>query len=160
MIKEGKIQVEKIQNAVGLAVGLLKESPSVMNDPALVLILLDADDDCPKNLGPRILECAKSSAPPEIDIDCVLANIEYETWFIAAENSLSQYFDISDMPSPKDPEGSRLGKGWIKKRFLRENYRETQDQPALTQAMNLADCRARSPSFDKLCRILKARIAS
>ena len=160
LIKKGIIQENKIQNAVRLAVANLVESASMMNDPTLVLILLDADEDCPKSLGPRLLACAKNAVSSEIDVDCALANIEYETWFIAAAHSLSLYFDLNDTAGyPDNPEEERLGKTWVKKRFKEAHYSETQDQPTLTHVMDLAACRAKSSSYDKLCRVLEQRRA-
>ena len=44
------------------------------------------------------------------------------------------------------------------RRFKGVKYSETVDQPAMTRAMNLAQCRLRSPSFDKLCRDLQGRL--
>lgn len=37
-------------------------------------------------------------------------------------------------------------------------YSETQDQPRMTAQMDLALCRRRCPSFDKLCRELASRV--
>jgi hypothetical protein len=51
---------------------------------------------------------------------------------------------------------------WIKARLKSQNkaraYKKTVDAPAFVQAMDLAECRANCPSFDKLCRELEARV--
>ena len=92
----------------------------------------------------------------DADVSCVIANIEYETWFVAAAESLDEFLSLEDGSAiPVDPEHARHGKGWIQKRFRGPGYSETADQPRMTQAMDLALCRQRSPSFDKLCRELK-----
>lgn len=80
---------------------------------ALVLLLLDADADPPCLLGPRILELARK-ARADTDITCVIANVEFETWFAAAAESLGKYLDLSrDETTPDQPEQARVGKAWI-----------------------------------------------
>lgn len=156
LVRNGRIQIEDVESTVKLADSKIRIYSKRMSDPALILILFDADQDCPARLGPQLLESAKSAFPHR-DITCVIVNVEYETWFVAAAESLSDYLDLKEIEPPQSPEESRLGKRWIKNRF-RGKYQETENQPALTQAMNLASCRQRSPSFDKLCRELGKRI--
>jgi hypothetical protein len=122
--------------------------------PALVLILLDADEDCPARLAPSMRQVL-----PQPNIACVLAKVEYETWFVAAAESLTEFLDLGQTPVPIDPEERRLGKPWIQQRFRGPRYSPTIDQPRMTNAMDLRQCRERSPSFDKLCRELEGRLA-
>jgi hypothetical protein len=90
---------------------------------------------------------------------CVLANVEYETWFAAAAESLTKYLDLpAGFTASESPEDARHGKAWVKHYFRGTKYSETQDQPGMTAAMDLALCRRRSPSFDKLCRELEQRL--
>jgi hypothetical protein len=51
------------------------------------LVLLDADDDCPAELGPKIQDRARQVVPHR-SVSVVLANREYEAWFLAAAGSL------------------------------------------------------------------------
>jgi len=128
-------------------------------DRPLVLILVDAEDDCRTHgsLGPALLARAKA-ARADIDIACVIANVMYETWFVAAAESLHEYLTLRPGEQvPPDPEAAGLGKGWVKQRIRGGKYSETADQAALTSKMDLASCRARSRSFDKLCRELESR---
>lgn len=121
-----------------------------------VLILLDADDDCPAVLGPQLLARAHSA---RTDIPCtiVLANREYESWFIAAADSLRGVRGVpDDQEIPNHPEGIRGAKEWLKDRMGR--YSETADQPALSARFDLQSAR-RSPSFDKLWREVEHLIA-
>ena len=150
-----------IEEAIGHAVNILKELPEA-DDPSLVLILIDADDDCPKDLGPKLLEYARA-AHSAIDIACVLANVDYETWFVAAAESLTEYLDLAlGPPVSESPEQSRHRKAWVEQRFRRTKektkYTELKHQPAMTRAMDLTQCRDRSPSFRKLCRELEKRL--
>jgi hypothetical protein len=147
-----------LANAVNLAAMKLASGRS-SEDPCLILVLLDRDPSPqpPCLLGPELLDKA-CSARPDMDVTCVLANVEYETWFVAAAESLSEYLEIRpDDPIPNAPEQAREGKGWIQRHFKGIKYSETVDQPAMTAKMDLALCRRRSPSFDKLYRELEKR---
>src|SRR4051794_3763607 len=52
-----------------------------------ILVLIDCDDDCPKQLGTSLVERAQR-ARPDLAISIVLAYREYEAWFIAAAESI------------------------------------------------------------------------
>lgn len=154
--KRGRlVKPEQLAKAVSLAAAKLGNSPS--DDPALILLLVDADKNPPCLLGPQLLKDARA-ARADMEIACVVANVEYETWFVAAAESLEEYLALPDAV-PADPEGQRLGKGWIERHFqgAGARYSETQDQPAMTARMDLALCRQRSPSFDKFCREFEKR---
>ncbi|HUE73910.1 MAG TPA: DUF4276 family protein [Pirellulaceae bacterium] len=119
----------------------------------LILILVDADRDLPCVLGPEITAAAAAVRRDKGTV-CIVANVEYETWFVAAADSLRKYLDLTSDPQlPSDPERLRLGKGWIKARM--PTYSETVDQPKLSAVMDLQLCRRQSTSFDKLCRELE-----
>lgn len=148
------INEEEICRAVELAFQKLANLPTP-DDPSLVLILVDSEGECPRDLAPRILEVARD-VDVRADISCVLPHPMYETWFVAAADSLGRYLDAHPAEPPESPEG-RLGKGWIKQRMIGPKYEETRHQAAMTQAMDLKRRRALSPSFDKLCRELEKR---
>lgn len=157
LIRPSGIQEGELSRAIELALLKLHASPSP--EPALVLLLLDAEDALPCELAPQLVEVVGRSRP-DVDLACVLANVEYETWFVAAAESLGRYLDVDEGEVPDDPEASRFGKGWIEARFQGPKYSESVDQPAMTAAMDLRLCRRRSPSFDKLCRELERRLGS
>lgn len=151
------VKEKELERSLDLAVSKLRARD--LRDPAMVLILLDADSDFPCILGPQLLALARDIRA-DADVSCVIANVEYETWFVAAAESLSGFLDLSkDSAVPDNPERTRQGKGWVQKRFRGISYSPTIDQPAMTKVMDLALCRQRSPSFDKLCRELEARFA-
>ena len=110
-----------------------------------LLILLDADDDCPAELGPKLLETAKSLRSDR-PVAVVLANREYEGWFLSAAESL-------ELPPCENPEGVRDAKGWIRK--AQGSYSPTVDQAGMTARFDLGVARERADSFDKLCRELE-----
>jgi hypothetical protein len=150
------VQPKELGRMVDLAA--LKLRSAGAEGPSMILILVDADEDAPCILGPHLLRLAREHRG-DVDISCVLANVEYETWFAAAAPSLTDYLDLADEAAiPDQPEKARLGKAWIQRRFRGPKYSETVDLPSMTNSMDLALCRSKSPSFDKLCRELEARL--
>ena len=116
-----------------------------------ILVLLDADDDCPAELGARILQRSKKVIAHQ-RLSVVLANREYESWFIAAASSLNGHRGFShDGQDEPDPDRPRDAKGWIKRRMAGRSYSEITDQPALSARLDLNLAFERSRSFRKLC---------
>jgi hypothetical protein len=118
-----------------------------------ILVLLDADEDCPAQLGPATLARAEEVVVNK-PISVVLAKREYEAWFLAAAESLAGKRGLPDpLGPPDDPEAIGGAKGWITNRMQGSRaYRETLDQPALTQIFDISMARGHSPSFDKFTR--------
>lgn len=117
-----------------------------------VLVLLDADEDCPATTAPAILARAQLVLPAT-PVSVVLAKREYEAWFIASASSLNGVRGFESGPDTvTDPESIANAKGWIKLRMPDGAYGETTDQAALTAGLNLELTRDSSPSFRKLCR--------
>jgi len=120
-------------------------------DDGWVLVLLDADDDCPADAAPAILARALDVIPHR-RISIVLANREYESWLVAAARSLEGrrgFRRVSAMAD--DCESVRNAKGWIAECMEDHAYRETTDQPAFTAVMDLTATHQASRSFRKLC---------
>lgn len=116
-----------------------------------ILVLLDADDDCPAEIGGQILARAMAYIPHR-RISVVLANKEYEAWFIAAANSLHGYRGFHFNPADVvDAEVPRNAKGWMADRMANHIYGETTDQPAFSARMDLEETFGGSRSFRKLC---------
>lgn len=118
-----------------------------------VLVLLDADDDCPAEYGPVLLGRAKG-ARPDKSVSVVLANREFEAWFLAAAPSLAGQFGFpSEFARPKNPELPRDCKGLLTRaRPKGQPYKETVDQAPLASAFDLKMARDYSDSFDKFYR--------
>ena len=121
---------------------------------ARILVLLDADIDCPAVLGPRILRRARE-ARSDRRIEVVLAKREYEAWFLAAIESLTDAMGPS-AGAPADVEELRGAKERLDRM---RRYRPTADQAALTARFDMAAARRRSPSFDKMWRAVSALLA-
>lgn len=118
-----------------------------------VLVVIDADNDCPAELGPALLARAQGSARG-MRVAVVLASREYEAWFLSAASSLAGTAglpeDLQDHPSPESP---RDAKGWLDRQMpIGRAYSPTVDQPSLSAHLDLGRARARSESFDKLAR--------
>ena len=124
-----------------------------------ILVLLDADDDCPAELGPQVLERARGVVPHR-SVSVVLANREYEAWFLAAAESLhgQRGFAFENLPN-FEPERPRDAKGWLGERMAGGKYRETTDQPAFSAMMDLKQAFDLSRSFRKLCSEWSAQMA-
>ena len=122
-----------------------------------ILIVLDADDDCPGRDAPALLDRAESVAGP-IPVSVVFAKAEYESWFLAAVRSLRGYERITNgATAPPNPETIRGAKEHLQRYCMipGATYRATVDQPALTVRFSFEEARQACPSFDKLWRDLE-----
>jgi hypothetical protein len=123
-----------------------------------ILILLDADDDCPAHRGPEIQQRAQECVPNR-PVSVVLAMREYEAWFIAAAQSLHGHRGfMADSTETVDAEGIRDAKGWIGDRMVGSGYGEVLDQPAFSATFDLEQAHDRSRSFRKLCSDWKVKV--
>jgi hypothetical protein len=118
-----------------------------------ILVLVDADDDCPGTEGPAWLARAQK-ARSDKPVAVVFAKREFEAWFLAGASSLAGKRGMStNLAAPPSPEEERGAKQWLTKQMEGSRaYKETLDQPALADVLDLDQARAGSPSFDKLCR--------
>jgi hypothetical protein len=85
-------------------------------------------------------------------VSVVLAHREYESWFLAAAESLAGLRNLPpDLAAPAAPEEIRDAKGWLSKQMPRSmRYSPTQDQAALSAQFDMELARTRSRSFRKL----------
>lgn len=122
-----------------------------------ILILLDANSDCPKTLAAEIIERARRARGDQA-IQVVLAKVEYEAWFLAAAESVADHRGIKpDVVSPSNPEAVQDAKGWISKRMEPgRSYSPSTDQPALTAVFDMDVARKRAASFEKLYRAVES----
>jgi hypothetical protein len=117
-----------------------------------VLVVLDSDDDCPAQVGPELLKRI-IQVRSNIVLAVVLAKREFETWFLAAAESLRGQRGLSkDLYSPSDPVAVRGAKEWLSQRMESgRTYSDTLDQPALAACFDF-DLARRADSFDKCYR--------
>lgn len=121
-------------------------------DRGWVLVILDADDDCPATKGPELLARAQKILPHR-SVSLVLANREFESWFIGAAASLGgcRGLQIGAADINIEPEVPRDAKGWLRARMTSGVYGETTDQPAFAAHMDLQQALNRCRSFRKFC---------
>lgn len=124
-----------------------------------ILVLLDADRDCPAVLAPALLSRAASAAPHH-PVAVVLAKAEYEAWFLASAASLAGSVGLApDFAAPPDPEAVRNAKGRVGRHLRAGRYRPTKHQESLTSALDFELART-APSFDKLWREVTGLLAA
>lgn len=115
-----------------------------------VLILLDADDDCPVELGPTLQERALRVVGSRVRVSVVLANREYESWFLASAESLAGFRGLpTGTRTPSDSETLRDAKGWLSGKLGTAPYRPNQ-QAGFTARFDMELARRNSRSFQKL----------
>ncbi len=129
--------------------------------PAAILAIVDADEECLKRppdrtLGPELLARAQAVASG-VPVGVVVANREFEAWFLAELASLQRAGAIPKEAAeiPGDPE-ARTGCKAAVGRLLGEPYEPTVHQAELARALTFSpEARASSPSYDKLVRELE-----
>ncbi len=119
-----------------------------------ILVVLDADGACPAQLGPALVARAQG-ARSDRQVRVVIANNEFEAWFLAAAVSLQGVGHLRRvLTPPADPERVRDAKGWLTEHSdARYPYRPARDQEAFAHEFDLQLARC-APSFDKLWRDL------
>ncbi len=123
-----------------------------------VLIILDADDDCPVTLSQAIQTRARTVVP-QTTLSVVIANREFEAWFLAAARSLAGYRGLrSDIEPPMNAEGVRNAKGWLSERIPNGRYHEVTDQSAFAAVFDLIAAKNGSRSFQKLLKEVSAAV--
>jgi len=122
---------------------------------AAVVILFDGEDDCPKELAAQVRAWARAAAAGT-PCDVVVAYREYETWFLAALESLRGQYGISkDAATPANPESKRDAKGALEEFMPPERaYSETGDQPAMSAVFDMGQAHRRNRSFRKLVKAI------
>ena len=118
-----------------------------------ILILFDADDACPKEIAPCIEKWANEfSGARSVPSVVIMANKEYEAWFLAAIETMSVSPRLRRPPQPfVEPENVRDAKGKFEE-FLTDFYSARTDQAKFTAAMDLKLVYQRSRSFRRLVK--------
>ena len=134
---------------------------AVIDNFDAVIVLLDAEDDCPfqevVNLVDRAVALNLS-----IPVAVVYAKSEYETWFISSLSEdrgegIRAHLNIDQsINAPENVEGIRGAKEWIERYMPSDQrYKETADQEPLTHHIHLDIVYSRSRSFRRLCHAVE-----
>ena len=115
-----------------------------------LLVLLDADKDCPIELA-NSLKARCSAKHGDVTISIVIANREYEAWFLAAAKSLAGRRGlVEQLHPPTDPESIQGAKEWLTEHMSSDqSYSPTRHQSAYSELMDLSEART-ARSFRKL----------
>jgi hypothetical protein len=128
-----------------------------------LLILLDAEKDCPATLGPRLLDEARKSLPVDAPVACVLAKRMFEDWIVGGASTLAGVNELPNSLPARDQFEDRSGAKWLDDQLRTQDksrkYNKVIDAQLFVRTMNLQECRDNCPSFDKLCRELETRLA-
>ena len=116
-----------------------------------VLVLFDADDDCPAEVGPYLRAVAQQ-ARPDVPVELVLANREYEGWLLHGVKGLVQHrlMPASIERLGGDAEQVRDAKGMLSSLMVNASYRPTLHQAAFTQLFDIGAAQQASRSFRQL----------
>jgi hypothetical protein len=147
------IREDTLKQRVALA--LLQE------DCGAILIIFDADDDCPLQIAPTIHAWANEQSQ-QVSSVIVMANREYEAWFLASIESLRGKWGIrNDAISHPNPEVPRAAKAQLEELMVEgTSYSETVDQAALTALFDIVPAYARCRSFRHLVTAFGSLITS
>lgn len=135
---------------------------ALRNRPDAILVILDADDECMSRgreigLGPELLARARNVAS-HVPLAVVVANREYEAWFLASLASIRAAGLLPKgirIPGDLFPEVPRGCKGLIAD-LMGCRYEETVHQLKLTGGLSFSPgVQHRSPSYGKLMRDLE-----
>jgi hypothetical protein len=129
----------------------LRLAAAKCEDGGWILVLLDADDDCPAQLAQQVLTRAAACVTHR-RVSVVFATRKFEAWFIAAAASLDGHRGFAFDPADTiDAETPRDAKGWLRQRMAGGTYGETTDQPAFAARFDLQQAFDGSRSFRKRC---------
>lgn len=117
-----------------------------------IMVVIDSDDDCPAELGPQLLDRAKKVT--HLPVAVVLANREFECWFLGSKESLRGINGILENASaPPNPENIRGAKEHLTRNMAQgRRYLEVDDQATFAERFDLNAARRTCPSFDKCFR--------
>ena len=114
-----------------------------------IIVVFDSDDDCPVERAGQVREWAVAEAGP-VSCEVVLAQREYEAWFLATVESLRTHRSVkTDAVSHPHPELPQDAKGRLEA-MMRITYSERTHQPAFSAIFCMADAYAHCRSFRKL----------
>ncbi len=130
-------------------------------DCAGILVLIDADTDCPLDLAENLRrQCDASGVNVPVEIVC--AKEEYKVWFLASIDTVRIHANISSDRSPVTPvEEISSPKSWLTRNMpAGHSYKPTVHQEDLTACIDLQIAYEKSRSFRRLCHALEELVAA
>lgn len=146
----------KIEEAFAKLAQRLSRDPS---GQGMLLLLLDAEADCPAELAPRLLETA-TKVRSDACIACVMPKRMLENWIVAGASSLAGTNDLPEQLPTRSKFEDHSGASWLDDQLRAKNkarkYKKPVDAKEFIHRMALQECHDNAPSFRKLCRDLAA----
>ena len=162
IVAQGRSGVVNANGRQNLERNLEKFLGHAQNKPECdaILVLLDADDDCPIDLAQGLLERGKQlglTSPVQI----VCANRSYESWFLASLDTIKGRGNIPDTAIlSQAAEDVSNPKQWLTDQMpTGQAYKETIHQASLSQSIDIGMARHNSRSFRRLCHALEQLLA-
>ena len=136
----GKTKVVKANSRQKLENKLDNFLKHAQNKPGCeaILILVDADNDCPVTLAQRLTQrCDEIGTSCPVQIVC--AHRTYESWFLASLNTVKGRHGIPDTAAlSRDAEDVPNPKRWLSDQMPRgQAYKETTHQASLSRVIDL-----------------------
>ncbi len=147
---------EAVEKAAIQLGSYLRRNPGCQS---LLLIDIDAEGDCPAELGPRLVAAA-NAARADLTIACVLAKRMFENWIVAGASTLGGILNLPDpLPARTDVEAMN-GSTWLDTQLRsvtpNSKYKKADHAIEFVKAMNLVEARSNSQSFERLCKKLES----
>jgi hypothetical protein len=139
---------------------------AIRTNPSALLIVLDADRDCPYELA-RGLATRIRTVGVRQPVAIVCAKPEFEAWFLASYETIAgrtikgEPGVSPDVTPDEDVEALSSVKWWLKRQMVDGTiYKESYHQAALTELIDIPLARTRSRSFRRLCHAVEQLIES
>lgn len=113
-----------------------------------LLVVLDADDDCPVTLAHDVATIARG-AVRHCRVEVAVASREFEAWFLACHDSLQPHRDVVKTMKVSDPDSPRGVKEKLAE-TMAQKYSPTLHQPAFAALMDIQRAAESSRSFRHL----------
>ncbi len=118
---------------------------------ASLLVVLDAEDDCPVEIAAKLKE--EASRATRFPVAVVLANKMIENWVVGSKESLTGICGIrKGATAPADPEGVRPLERLCNNMVGSRRYQKTADLSALLAKLDIGLCAERCRSFRKFVK--------
>ncbi len=126
-----------------------------------VLILLDAEGSCAREVAGRLATRARNHSP-HLPIAVVAAKCHYENWLLGSTETLAGKSGLKDsLEIISDPESVPDSKRWLTDHMEKgKAYKETFDQAPLSKAIDIDLVCQRARSFRRLEQALEQLICS
>jgi hypothetical protein len=126
------------------------------------VVIIDSEGDCPVIIACDLAQRARQLNLPFPTV-IVCAHCEYETWFLASLPTIAQQHEHlpDNLTYTKPVEDKRNVKGWFTDQMPPGRaYKETQDQPRMTEWIGFNLARTRSRSFQRLEHALEELLSA